>query len=205
MRLAPRALMAILAVLAMALLGACAKTAPLTSLPTAQAPQWKPGDFWEFSSKSRSAFALASRMEVKSVGEEIVLLGDGDPAKILRLDKDFSVRESNGSLLQYSVASGKDAYVFFPLSVGETRTFTQSTGTRKGAQTYTNTVTVEAAEEITVPAGTFKAFRIRVNKKNDTGWSGFYQMWYAPEVGYFVRIVDTHNNVVVLEKFGSRK
>jgi len=44
-----------------------------------------------------------------------------------------------------------------------------------------------------------------VNKKNDTGWSGVYQMWYAPEVGYFVRIVDTHNNSVVLEKFGSRK
>lgn len=195
----------LLAILALALLGACAKTTPLASLPTAQAPQWKPGDFWEFSGKSRSAFALASRMEVKSVGEEIVLVGDGDPAKLLRLDKDFSVRESNGTLLQYSVASGKDAYVFFPLAVGEARTFTQSTGTKKGSQTYTNTVSVEAAEEITVPAGTFKAFRIRVNKKNDTGWSGVYQMWYAPEVGYFVRIVDTHNNSVVLEKFGSRK
>lgn len=198
-------LQVMLAVLALALLGACAKTTPLASLPTAQAPQWKPGDFWEFSGKSRSAYALASRMEVKSVGEEIVLVGDGDPAKLLRLDKDFSVRESNGTLLQYSVASGKDAYVFFPLAVGETRTFTQSTGTKKGSQTYTNTVSVEAAEEITVPAGTFKSFRIRVNKKNDTGWSGVYQMWYAPEVGYFVRIVDTHNNVVVLEKFGSRK
>jgi len=206
--LAPRlrvVLHGLLAILALALLGACAKTTPLASLPTAQAPQWKPGDFWEFSGKSRSAFALASRMEVKSVGDEIVLVGDGDSAKLLRLDKDFSVRESNGTLLQYSVASGKDAYVFFPLAVGETRTFTQSTGTKKGSQTYTNTVSVEAAEEITVPAGTFKAFRIRVNKKNDTGWSGVYQMWYAPEVGYFVRIVDTHNNSVVLEKFGSRK
>lgn len=200
-----RAFQGVLVILALTLLGACAKTTPLASLPTAQAPQWKPGDFWEFSGKSRSAFALASRMEVKSVGEEIVLVGDGDPAKTARLDKDLSVRESTGTLLQYSVGSGKDAYVFFPLAVGETRTFTQSTGTKKGSQTYTNTVSVEAAEEITVPAGTFKAFRIRVNKKNDTGWSGVYQMWYAPEVGYFVRIVDTHNNVVVLEKFGSRK
>ena len=199
------ALQGLLAMLALALLGACAsRSTPLPTLSTAQAPQWKVGDYWEFSGKSRSPFALSSRMEVKSVGEEIVLMGDADPAKFARLDKDFSVRESSGTMLQYSVGSGKDAYVFFPLSVGETRTYTQSTSTRKGTQNYTNTVVVEGAEEITVPAGTFKAFKIRVNKKNDTGWSGSYQMWYAPEVGYFVRIVDTHNNVVVLEKFGRK-
>lgn len=194
-----------LAMLAAVLLSGCAaKTAPLASLPPAQAPQWKPGDYWVFSGKTRSPFALAERMEVASVGEEIVLVGDGDPAKSARLDKDFSVKQSNGALLAYSVESGKDAYFFFPMAVGETRTFTQGTSTKRGTQNYVNTVTVEGADEVSVPAGTFKAFRIRVNKKNDTGWSGSYRMWYAPEVGYFVRIVDTHDNSAVLERFGRR-
>ncbi len=193
------------ALLALFMLGGCAsKSTTIAPLPPAQAPQWKPGDFWEFSGKTRSPFVLAERMEVKTAGDEIVLVGDGNPAKFARLNRDFSVRESAGGMLAYSVESGKDAYIFFPLTVGETRTYTQSTGTKRGTQSYTNVVTVEASEQITVPAGTFKAFRIRVNKKNDTGWSGVYRMWYSPEVGYFVRIVDTHDNVAVLEKFGRK-
>lgn len=196
---------ALMAVLFLLALGACAsRSMPIAPLPPAQAPQWKPGDFWVFSGKTRSPFVLAEHMEVKSSGDEIVLVGDGNPARFARLNKDLTVRESAGGMLSYSVDSGKDAYVFFPLAVGESRTYTQSTSTKRGTQNYTNVVTVEASEQITVPAGTFKAFRIRVNKKNDTGWSGVYRMWYSPEVAYFVRVVDTHDNVAVLERFGRK-
>ena len=195
----------LLIVFSLLLLSACGpKTAPLSGMPAAQAPQWKPGDYWEFTSKSRSPFALAERMQVQSVGEELVLIGNEDPSRKLRLDKDLCVKESSGTLLKYSVASGKDAYIFFPLTVGATQSFQQSTALPKGTQGYVNTVIVEAAEQLTVPAGTFKTFRIRVNKKNDTGWSGFYILWYAPEVGYFVRIVDTYNNIAELVKYGRK-
>jgi hypothetical protein len=173
-------------------------------MPPAQAPQWKPGDYWEFTTKSRSPFALAERMQVQTVGEELVLIGNEDPNKKLRLDKDLCVKESSGTLLKYSVASGKDAYIFFPLAVGATQSFQQSTVLPKGTQGYINTVIVEAADQLTVPAGTFKTFRIRVNKKNDTGWNGFYTLWYSPEVGYFVRIVDTYNNITELVKYGRK-
>jgi len=188
--------------LALALLGACApKTAPVSQMPTAQAPQWKPGDYWIFNTKTRSPFTMSERMEVAQVEGEIVLFGNGDTSRKMRLDKDFCVKESMGSLLKYTVPSGQDAYIFFPLAVGETRSFQQSTALSKGTQNYVNTVIVEAAEEITVAAGTFKTFRIRVNKKNDTGWSGTYMLWYAPEVGYFVRVVDTQNNIAELVKY----
>lgn len=195
-----------LTILAAALLAGCAhKTVPAAGhLPPAQAPEWRPGDYWVFSGKTRSPFALAGRMEVVSVGDEIVLSGDGDPGKSVRLNRDFSVRQSSGGMLSYSVDSGKDAYVFFPLAVGETRSFKQSATAKRGAQNYVSEVTVEGVDEVTVPAGTFKAFRIRVNKRNDTGWSGVYRMWYAPEARYFVRVVDTHNNQAVLESFGRR-
>jgi hypothetical protein len=29
-------------------------------------------------------------------------------------------------------------------------------------------------------------------------------MWYAPEVGYFVRVVDTQNNIAELVKYGRK-
>jgi hypothetical protein len=193
------------ALLALAILAACApKTAPVAQMPPAAAPQWKPGDHWVFTAKTRSPFAMAERMEVVQVGDEIVLTGNNDAARKVRLDQSLCVKESQGSLLKYSVSSGQDAYVFFPLAVGESRTFRHGAELAKGSQNYTNTVTVETAEEITVPAGKFKTFRIRVNKKNETGWNGTYMMWYAPEVGYFVRVVDTQNNIAELVKYGKK-
>jgi len=131
-------------------------------------------------------------------------VGDGDKARSATLNKDLSVRSAHGPMLSYTVDSGTDAYVFFPLAVGQSRTFAQKASTAKGSAGYTNTVTVEAAEEVTVPAGTFKAFRIRVNKKSDSGWSGAYTLWYAPDVAYFVRIVDVRGNSAVLEQYGRR-
>ena len=192
----------VLAAVAAALAGCASKTAPLAGgLPPAQQPRWVAGDTWEFTTKNRSPFTLSDTMSVAHVGEEILLIGRNDPNKSARLNADLSVRESRGGLLNYTVNSGKDAYIFFPLVIGEERTFKQSTNTPKGTQNYTNVVTVEGAERITVPAGTFDTFVIRVKKSNDTGWSGSYRLWYAPQVKYFVRIVDTHNGDAALVKY----
>ncbi len=192
----------VLVALAVALGGCSAKTAPIAGgLPPAQQPHWTAGDTWEFSSRNRSPFALADIMTVVHAGEEILLIGNSDPNKTARLHADFSIKESRGGILKYSVNSGKDAYIFFPLVFGEERAFKQTATTSKGTQNYTNVVTVEGAEQITVPAGTFKAFVIRVKKSSDSGWSGTYRLWYAPDVKYFVRIIDANNGDVVLVKY----
>jgi len=199
-RVAPLLLLLLLAI---ALNWGCApKGTPLASLPEAPAPQWKPGDYWEFTGHNRSAFAISDRMEVVSVGEEIVLRGRGDTGRQTTLAGDFSVTGTKGGIVAYHVVSGKDAYLLFPMKVGASQTVRHTANTPKGAQNYTMTVSVEAAEEVTVPAGTFKTFRLRVAKKNDTGWNGDYLMWYAPEVGYFVRIFDTQGNQVSLVRYG---
>lgn len=195
------ALVALAAVLA----GCAKKSAPIAGgLPPAQQPRWAVGDTWEFTSKNRSPFALADAMAVAHVGEDILLIGNNNPNKTARLNADFSVKESVGGLLKYTVNSGKDAYIFFPLTIGEERIFKQTTTTPKGTQNYTNVVTVEGAEQITVPAGTFNAFQIRVKKSNDTGWSGTYRLWYAPDVKYFVRIIDANNGDVSLVKYKTK-
>ncbi|MFP5238574.1 MAG: hypothetical protein ACLGQW_01970 [Acidobacteriota bacterium] len=198
-RAAPFLLLALAAVFAW---GCAPKAAPVAAMPEAAAPTWKPGDYWEFTGNNRSAFAVSDRMEVASVGDGIVLRGRGDIGRQTTLAADLSVTGTKGGKISYGVISGKDAYLIFPMKVGASQTFRHSATTPKGTQNYTMTVTVEAAEEVTVPAGTFKAFRLRVAKKNDTGWTGDYMMWYSPEVGYFVRIVDTQGNQVSLVRYG---
>jgi len=203
-RLLVRRCLFVLAIVAAAA-GCARQSAPLAGgLPPAEQPRWTTGDTWEFSSRNRSPFTLADSMAVAHVGEDILLLGNNNPNKIARLNADLSVKESTGGVLKYTVNAGKDAYIFFPLKIGEERTYKQTTTTPKGTQNYTNVVTVEGAEQITVPAGTFKAFRIRVRKSNDTGWSGTYRLWYAPDVKYFVRVIDANKGDVVLTKYSVR-
>ncbi|WP_243309939.1 hypothetical protein [Fundidesulfovibrio agrisoli] len=198
-----RAAPILLLVMSVALAWGCApKGAPIAAMPEAPAPQWKPGDYWEFTGHNRSAYAISDRMEVASAGDEIVLRGRGDTGRQTTLAKDLSVTSTKGGMISYGVVSGKDAYLIFPMKVGASQTFRHSATTPKGTQNYTMTVTVEAAEEVAVPAGTFKTFRLRVAKKNDTGWTGDYVMWYSPEVRYFVRIYDTQGNQVSLVRYG---
>ena len=73
-------------------------------------------------------------------------------------------------------------------------------------------VTVEGWEEVTVPAGTFKALKVSsltYYRRVDGGGSGggriVFNYWYAPEVGRPVRIEDVNigNNGVVQQDFTS--
>lgn len=71
----------------------------------------------------------------------------------------------------------------FPLSVGKTweTRFTSTGGS------YINYFTVLSYEEVTVPAGTFKAFKIQEHQMAARGSYGVRYFWYAPEVGYYVK------------------
>jgi hypothetical protein len=54
---------------------------------------------------------------------------------------------------------------------------------------YVNRFTVEAYELVKVPAGTFKAFRIRLDQENlstHQRWSGV--SWWSPDVRWGVKI-----------------
>lgn len=76
----------------------------------------------------------------------------------------------------------------FPLEVGkeweESYTATDRYG---GVGNYRNFFSVVGHEEITVKAGTFKAFKIKIHQIQNAGHWGVYYLWYAPEIGYYIK------------------
>ena len=73
----------------------------------------------------------------------------------------------------------------FPLEVGKSwaREQRMTIQAAKRTVTYALTQKVEAYEDITVPAGTFKAFKI--SSASSLGDEGF--TWFSPELGIFVK------------------
>jgi hypothetical protein len=82
----------------------------------------------------------------------------------------------------------------FPLAIGKTwETEVRGRSAERGiVTTYQNRFTVLTQEEITVPAGTFKTFKIKHEQTHSRGRGGTNRwgvryFWYAPEVGYYVK------------------
>jgi hypothetical protein len=77
----------------------------------------------------------------------------------------------------------------YPLEVGKTTVTSHKVTVYPSKQVFPMQITqkVEAAEEITVPAGTFKTFRIRWIESN--GNDNTY--WQSPELGFSVKTILT--------------
>lgn len=84
-----------------------------------------------------------------------------------------------------SFANGLDLKALWPLKVGNEITNTVTFLGRDGkSHTSTVTMTVAAYEKVTVPAGTFDAFRIEESKANSNGRT---MHWWAPEVSASIK------------------
>jgi hypothetical protein len=76
----------------------------------------------------------------------------------------------------------------FPISVGaewRVEFRTKPTGFRN-VSFYTDTFDVVGFEKVEVPAGSFMAFKIKVDRRTQGIWSIRY-LWYAPQVEYYVK------------------
>lgn len=76
----------------------------------------------------------------------------------------------------------------FPISVGaewRVEFRTKPTGFRN-VSFYTDTFDVVSFEKVEVPAGSFMAFKIKVDRRTQGIWSIRY-LWYAPQVEYYVK------------------
>ncbi|MCE5333663.1 MAG: hypothetical protein LLG06_03650 [Desulfobacteraceae bacterium] len=69
---------------------------------------------------------------------------------------------------------------------------------------YSNDMTVEGIEDVTVPAGTFKAFKIKQYQRNlscekypraRSGWFGTAYYWYSPDAKKIIKRTDANNTV----------
>src|SRR4029450_11443630 len=76
----------------------------------------------------------------------------------------------------------------WPMSLGQSGGQTRAGERPKDRQKSerVDTVTVEGEETVTVPAGTFKTFKIVCRKKKTRTIR--YEMLYSPEVGHWVRL-----------------
>jgi hypothetical protein len=100
--------------------------------------------------------------------------------------------DKNGSITDEEI---QKIATIFPLEVGKkvssTHTYNASNG--RFVQGTTDTLEVLSAEEITVPAGTFKTWVIKTSMYN-AHWNGRSKCWYAPQIGYCVKAGYDDNN-----------
>jgi hypothetical protein len=155
-----------------------------------EAPVWRRGAEWTY----RSGGSAGGGTSVWSVAREEVV--DGVPHYVLKSGtREVFYRKSDRAVSRETVdgvmvtkhTPSRMLYMW-PMSVRQTWEQTLSEERPKDRQKNerVDTVTVEAEETVAVPAGTFKTFKI-VCRNKKTG-AIRYEMWYAPEVGQWVKL-----------------
>jgi len=150
--------------------------------PVADKPQWKPGDAWEFRQASTPADANATWSRT------IVEIPSADQIR---------VRQGSGAVETYDAAmnfmpQGRADYTRilarYPMKVGDawevTRKFDNAATAESG------TAKVAAFEEITVPAGTYKCYRIEVDSSQTNRTDKeqrLWTRWYCPDVKWIAK------------------
>jgi hypothetical protein len=155
-----------------------------------EAPVWKRGSEWTY----RYGGSAGNGTLVWSVDREEVI--DGVPHYVIktgtreifyRKSDRASSRETVDGVIVIKNTPARLLYMW-PMSVGQKweQALLEERPKDRQKNERVDTVTVEAEETVTVPAGTFKTFKmVRRNKK--TG-AIRYEMWYSPEVGQWVKI-----------------
>ena len=159
--------------------------------PNASAPPCLVGQKLEFRYDDGGSF---SRVIASREGDLCVV---GDSRKSY-YDKDWvlvKVVEPDGKTITSALPTHPDIgekWLPFPLTVGKTwKTQVEGPSAERGRiTTYNNQFSVLTYEELTVPAGTFKTFKIKHEQENfrsgSRRWGARY-FWYAPDVGYYVK------------------
>ncbi|HWP38034.1 MAG TPA: hypothetical protein VNL18_10825 [Gemmatimonadales bacterium] len=156
-----------------------------TESPVAERPTWTPGDSWTYRAVDGSY-----TFEQRFVGETTF---ENQPAlHIVRgrydmyFSKDFGfiARELNGRVVRRMTPPTDHPW---PLKVGKTWYWSgtwEDTERTLQRYIYSDVWTVERYEEVTVPAGTFKAFKI---VRRVPGTNAYDEIWFSPQVKSIVK------------------
>jgi hypothetical protein len=170
------------ALLFASLVGAALGGHAANAQPVAQAPEWKPGDRWEFRSTT-----TPGDKEGKWSREIVQRAGD---------DK-IEVRIAAEKVEQYDAALNplpqgrldyRRTFVRYPLRVGDEWSYTRKFDNPNLEET--GKAKVEAYEKISVPAGTFDCYRIEIR----ASWGAMgaseenhWTRWYCPQVKWIAK------------------
>ena len=122
-------------------------------------------------------FSRAARFPNPTDNYDRIYLHDAKTGNIV-------VRDLHGATIEYEPDSG---FYSFPMKVGKTWRATYTV--REGQDEYEEWAEREVAayERVTVPAGAFMAFRVSITAASYDNFDETY--WYAPDVGYVVKLV----------------
>jgi len=154
------------------------------------APTWKPGYEWAYRYESPTG----SGTFVWSVDREEAI--DGVPHYVIKTGtreifyrkSDFaSTRETLDGAVVYRSTPPR-LFVKWPLEVGQTwdQTTLEERPVARQTLERTDTVTVEADETVTVPAGSFKTIKV-VCRNKKTGATR-YEAWYSLDIKQVVKL-----------------
>jgi hypothetical protein len=155
-----------------------------------EAPVWKRGTEWTYrygGSAGSGTIAWSVAREEAIDGVPHYVLKSGTREVFYRKSDRASSRETVDGVIVTKYAPSRVLYMW-PMSVGRTweQTLSEERPRDHQKNERVDTVTVEGEETVTVAAGTFKTFRI-VCRNKKTG-AVRYEMWYAPEVGQWVKL-----------------
>lgn len=151
-------------------------------------PTFHPGDFWHWEQREPVGGPVTDRIHrvVTSVTEHEVRGSDGKSS--FTMTPDLMVMQNRGTW-----ARGEPRMFSFPLFVGKRWDFAYSFGSQevdRGHQRYA--VEVLGAETVTVPAGSFRALKLRgvggwFNFRVGAEGTGTFTVWYSPVVKNLVK------------------
>lgn len=174
--------------LALGPVAGCATTPP-RGAPTAAGPNpAPPGATWVIAERNSGSFGVSSRQyTMRSLGEKdwagqkARAFTDGDTTVYVVLATGETIARVRGTtaIESYDPPVGFD----WPIFVGKswTRTFRFSDGSRSFDRVQL-WYKVEGYEDTTVPAGTFKTFRV---SNETTGLKSIY--WWSPDLGISIK------------------
>jgi hypothetical protein len=148
-------------------------------------PQWRVGDRWVFawtSGKENGSRTLEVREAATVNGVDYYILNvGGGITQYYTKDLHFAAAAQQGKVIARMVPP--TPWMTWPLRPAGSWVHRGVYEEPKGTQPQAYTFTVAGVESVTVPAGTFRAFKII--RQADRGDSDQY--WYAPEVRWYVR------------------
>jgi hypothetical protein len=153
------------------------------------APVWNIGDKWIYKKANGGIFAH----EVVKIEEDLFVVKVEGLRQLMGYDKKTMnnnfLLEPSGHRTQNKAPSRK--LYDFPIVVGKkwSDTTTTLSSVSKKEATFSSEFQIEGIEEITTPAGTFKAFKIyyRQTVISPQRGSGWVRIWYSPVIKNWIK------------------
>ncbi len=155
-----------------------------------EAPVWNVGDKWTYKDATGGIWTN----EVVEVKEDLFIGKRGEFQDLVAYDrKTMNMKymiDTSGRRIKSTSVLRK--LWDFPIIIGKKwtdRTTSPPLG-GTGDVNFLHEFKVEGIEEVTTPAGTFKAYRIHYKQKNlSSGRDGWIRFWYSPEAKAWVKRV----------------